>query len=181
MGLNRRGKLLLTLTAVLALLSVVGFMTLNVHSDWGFIVQHRGSRLLGMLLVAVTMGLATVVFQTITHNRILTPSLMGFDVLYVLVHSLALLLWGTEFGSHWSLEWRFMFEMAVMVAMALLLFRLLFTKARQDLTQMILVGVIFGVLCRSLSNLIARLINPSDFAVVQYASYAQFNNINTQL
>src|SRR5699024_8759738 len=86
MGLTKRGRWLLSLTAVLALGSVLGFMTLNVHSDWAFIVQYRGTRLLAMLLVALSMGLATVVFQTITHNRILTPSLMGFDVLYVLVH-----------------------------------------------------------------------------------------------
>lgn len=181
MGLTRRGKLLLSLTAVLALLSVVGFMTLNVHSDWGFIVQHRGSRLLGMVLVAVTMGLATVVFQTITHNRILTPSLMGFDVLYVLVHSLAFLLWGTEFGSHWSVEWRFIFEMAVMVAMALLLFRLLFTGAVGGLHLLILLGMVGGLLFRELADLALRVVDPSEFSIQQGSGIANFNRINLSL
>lgn len=78
MGLTRRAKLRLSVTAVLALLSIVGFMTINVQNDWIFTLQYRGGRLLGMLLVAVAMGLATLVFQTITHNRILTPSLMCF-------------------------------------------------------------------------------------------------------
>ncbi|MGP4953555.1 iron chelate uptake ABC transporter family permease subunit, partial [Psychrobacter sp. T6-1] len=50
-----------------------------------------------------------------------------------------------------------------------------------DLTRLILVGVIFGVLFRSLSALIARLINPDDFVVVQAASYAQFNTLNPKL
>lgn len=49
------------------------------------------------------------------------------------------------------------------------------------MTRLILVGVIFGVLFRSLSALIARLINPDDFVVVQSASYAQFNTVNPQL
>lgn len=181
MGLNQRAKLLLSLTALLALLSMWGFMTLNVHSDWGFIVQHRGSRLLGMLLVAVTMGLATVVFQTITHNRILTPSLMGFDVLYVLVHSLALLLWGTEFGASWPLELRFIFEMAVMVAIALVLFRLLFTGATGGLHLLILLGMVGGLLFRELADLALRVVDPSEFSIQQGAGIANFNRINLSL
>ena len=181
MGLNPRGKLLLSLTTLLALLSVLGFMTLNVQSDWTFIVQYRGSRLLGMLLVAVTMGLATVVFQTITHNRILTPSLMGFDVLYVLVHALALLLWGTELGASWPLELRFVFEVAVMVAIALLLFRWLFSDSVRGLHMLILLGMVGGLLFRELADLSLRMFDPSEFSIAQGSSVANFNRINLQL
>ena len=181
MGLNLRGKVLLSLTTLLALLSVLGFMTLNVQSDWSFIVQHRGSRLLGMLLVAVTMGLATVVFQTITHNRILTPSLMGFDVLYVLVHSLALLLWGSESGADWPLELRFIAEVAVMVAIAVLLFRLLFSNSIRGLHVLILLGMMGSLLFRELADLALRLFDPSEFSIQQGSGIANFNRINLQL
>lgn len=181
MGLNRRGKLLLGLTAILALVSVLGFMTFNVHSDWAFIVQYRGSRLLGMLLVAVTMGLATVVFQTITHNRILTPSLMGFDVLYVLVHSFALLLWTAGDGSSWPLELRFIFEVAVMVAIALLLFRLLFSDSVRGLHMLILLGMVGGLLFRELADLSLRILDPSEFSIQQGSGVANFNRINLSL
>lgn len=181
MGLNLRGRLLLGLTALLALCSVLGFMTLNVQSDWAFIVQYRGTRLLGMLLVAVTMGLATVVFQTITHNRILTPSLMGFDVLYVLVHALALVLWGTEFGSGWPLELRFILEVAVMVSIALLLFRWLFNGSVRGLHMLILLGMVGGLLFRELANLSARIFDPSEFSIQQGSGVANFNRINLQV
>src|SRR5690554_1927712 len=181
MGLNPRGKLLLSLTALLALLSVVGFMTLNVQSDWGFIMEHRGSRLLGMLLVAITMGLATVVFQTITHNRILTPSLMGFDVLYVLVQTLAVLLWGTEFGSSWPQELRFILEVVVMVAIALLLVGWLFNGSVRGLHMLILLGMVGGVLFRELADLSVRIFDPSEFSIQQGSAAANFNRINVQL
>lgn len=181
MGLNLRGRLLLGLTALLALCSVLGFMTLNVQSDWAFIVQYRGTRLLGMLLVAVTMGLATVVFQTITHNRILTPSLMGFDVLYVLVHALALVLWGTEFGSGWPLELRFILEVAVMVSIALLLFRWLFNGSVRGLHMLILLGMVGGLLFRELADLSARIFDPSEFSIQQGSGVANFNRINLQV
>lgn len=181
MGLSPRGKLLLSLTALLALLSVLGFMSLNVQSDWAFIVQYRGSRLLGMLLVAVAMGLATVVFQTITHNRILTPSLMGFDVLYVLVHAVALLLWGTEFGTGWPLELRFILEVAVMVAIALLLFRWLFSDSVRGLHILILLGMVGGLLFRELADLSLRMFDPSEFSIAQGSRVTNFNRINSQL
>ena len=181
MRLNLRGRLLLSLTVLLALCSVLGFMTLNVQSDWAFIVQYRGTRLLGMLLVAVTMGLATVVFQTITHNRILTPSLMGFDVLYVLVHALALVLWGTEFGSGWPLELRFILEVAVMVSIALLLFRWLFNGSVRGLHMLILLGMVGGLLFRELADLSARIFDPSEFSIQQGSGVANFNRINLQV
>ena len=181
MGLNLRGRLLLSLTALLALCSVLGFMTLNVQSDWAFIMQYRGTRLLGMLLVALAMGLATVVFQTITHNRILTPSLMGFDVLYVLVHALALVFWGTEFGSSWLLELRFTLEVAVMVSIALLLFRWLFNGSVRGLHMLILLGMVGGLLFRELADLSARIFDPSEFSIQQGSGVANFNRINLQL
>src|SRR5690554_6980949 len=78
------------LLAIAAVLCLLGFMTINVQTDWAFILQHRGSRLLALLLAASAIGLSTVLFQTITHSRLLTPALMGFDVLFVLVNTLVL-------------------------------------------------------------------------------------------
>lgn len=181
MGLNRRGKWFIGITALLALLSMVSFMTLNVQSEWSFIVPYRGGRLLGMVLVAVTMGLATVVFQTITHNRILTPSLMGFDVLYVLVHAIALLFWGTEYGVAAPMELRFIVEVAIMVAIALLLFHLLFNDSVRGLHVLILLGIVGGLLFRELADLALRVFDPSEFSIQQGSSFANFNRINLNL
>lgn len=181
MGLSSRGQLLVGITALLALLSIVSFMTLNVQSEWSFIVPYRGGRLLGMLLVAIAMGLATVVFQTITHNRILTPSLMGFDVLYVLVHSLALLLWGTEYGAVFPIALRFIVEITVMVAIALLLFRLLFSDSVRGLHVLILLGLVGGLLFRELADLALRVLDPSEFSIQQGSGIANFNRINQKL
>lgn len=171
----------LLVATLLFVLSVIGFMTINAHGHWDFILPLRGKKLLGLMLVGYAIGIATLLLQTLTHNPILTPYLLGYDAIYVLIQRVLVFgLGGLGYASLPLLP-KYGFEVLCMVLFSVLLFRLLFTKARQDLTQMILVGVIFGILCRSLSNLIARLINPSDFAVVQYSSYAQFNNIDTQL
>lgn len=164
--------------ALVALLGMLAFMTLNVQSDWDFILSHRGPRLLAMLLVACAIGLSTVLFQTITHSRLLTPSLMGFDVLYVLVHSLALFVWGGRQLAALPTELRFALEVLAMVLLALLLFRLLFSGAVRSLHLMILLGMLGGLLLRELSALALRVLDPTEFSIQQGRSFASFSRIN---
>ena len=163
------------------LLSALLFLTLNVHGHWDFVLPLRAKKLLALMVVGYAIGVSTLLFQTLTHNPILTPSLLGFDSLYVLLQSLLVFFLGAISFTSIDPILKFGFEIALMFGASLLLFKVLFSKASQDLTRLILVGVIFGVLFRSLSALVARLINPDDFVVVQSASYAQFNTVNPQL
>lgn len=167
--------------SVLALLCVVGFMTLNVQTDWAFILEYRGSRLLALLLTACAIGISTVLFQTITHSRLLTPALMGFDVLYVLVNTLVLLVWGGSELAAWPPALRFALQVLVMVGLALLLFRLLFSGSVRSLHLMILLGMLAGMLFRELSELAARVLDPSEFGISTGVPQASFRRINTQL
>ncbi|MGM8871491.1 iron chelate uptake ABC transporter family permease subunit [Psychrobacter sp. 2Y5] len=167
--------------AVILVLSAALFLTLNVHGHWDFALPLRGKKLLALIVVGYAIGVSTLLFQTLTHNPILTPSLLGFDSLYVLLQSLLVFFLGAISFTSISPVLKFGLELGLMFGASLLLFKLLFSKSSQDLTRLILVGVIFGVLFRSLSALVARLINPDDFVVVQSASYAQFNTVNPQL
>jgi iron complex transport system permease protein len=40
-------------------------------------------RLVALVQVGVAVAVSTVVFQTVTANRVLTPQIMGLDALYV--------------------------------------------------------------------------------------------------
>lgn len=181
---NRKAKLINKPIAILLLIlavSITGFMTLNVNGHWDFALQLRGKKLLALITVGYAIGVSTLLFQTLTHNPILTPSLLGFDSLYVLIQSCLVFFLGALSYSTTSPLLKFGFELVLMIAASLLLFRLLFTKTSQDLTRLILVGVVFGILFRSLSSLIARLINPDDFMTIQDSSYASFNTVNFTL
>lgn len=162
------------------MISSVLFLTLGV-SDWGFALPLRGTKLLALMTVGFAIGTSTLLFQTLTHNPILTPALLGFDALYVLIKSLMVFFLGVASLSSIPRLAQFALEVGLMLGLSLMLFRLLFTKHSQDLTRLILVGVVFGVLFRSLSSLVARMISPDEFVTIQSASYAQFNTINTQV
>lgn len=170
-----------SIAAIILLISMTLFLTLNVNGYWDFALPLRGKKLLALMVVGYAIGVSTLLFQTLTHNPILTPSLLGFDSLYVLLQSLLVFFLGAISFTSINPITKFTLEIVLMFGASLLLFRLLFSKSSQDLTRLILVGVIFGVLFRSLSALVARLINPDDFVVVQSASYAQFNTVNPQL
>ncbi len=170
-----------SVAALVLLISAILFLTVNVHGHWDFALPLRGKKLLALMVVGYAIGISTLLFQTLTHNPILTPSLLGFDSLYVLLQSLLVFFLGAISFTSLNPIAKFSLEIVLMFGASLLLFKLLFSKSSQDLTRLILVGIIFGVLFRSLSALIARLINPDDFVVVQSASYAQFNTVNPQL
>ncbi len=77
----------------LLLVSSVLFLTLGV-TDWEFALALRGKKLLALLTVGFAIGTSTLLFQTLTHNPILTPALLGFDALYVLIKSLLVFFFG---------------------------------------------------------------------------------------
>ena len=70
------------------LVSCVLFMTLNVKGDWDFVLNLRLTKLAALLMVAYAVGVSTQLFQTLTNNPILTPSILGFDSLYVFLQTL---------------------------------------------------------------------------------------------
>lgn len=172
----------LVLLLVLLLLSATAFMLWQAQGSWSFLLPFRGKKLLALMLVGTAIAVATVVFQTLTHNRILTPSIMGLDALYLLVQIVAVAVLGGGGGySQLDLRWRFLFDVLLMSGAAWLLFGVLLRYFSRDLLRLLLIGVIFGIFCRSLTSLFARLLSPEDYAVFQGAAFAQFNAIDDTL
>lgn len=166
---------------LLLVISCALFLTLNAQGNWDFVLELRGKKLLALLLVAYSVGVSTLLFQTLTHNPILTPAILGFDSLYVFLQTLLIAVLGSVGYTALPLMGKFVFELAAMMIGSLLLFQMLLRQGGRDLARMILIGVIFGILFRSLSSLLQRLIDPEEFAVAQANMFASFNTVNTQL
>ena len=169
------------LVAGLLLVSCTLFLTLNANGNWDFILPLRATKLASLLLVAYAVGVSTLLFQTLTNNPILTPSILGFDSLYIFLQTLLVAVLGGVGYTHLPPLGKFGFELAAMVGGSLLLFQMLLRQGGRDLVRMILIGVIFGILFRSLSSLLQRLIDPEEFAVAQAYTFASFNSVNQQM
>jgi iron complex transport system permease protein len=166
--------------ALLALASVVAFMTIGLRGNLGFVLGLRAIRLAALVEVAVAISVSTVLFQTITANRILTPSIMGIDALYLFAQIMLVFLFGGLAYATLDAGWKFAVEIAALMALSCALI-LPMLRSGLDMGLMLLAGVVLGVLFRSLHSLIARVIDPNDFAVVQGMSYVNFNDVNADL
>ena len=78
MHANHKRTLTLSILLVLALVSLGLFLAWDLPKAWQWALERRAYIAGGLIVVATSIGLSTVLFQTITANRILTPSLMGF-------------------------------------------------------------------------------------------------------
>ncbi|SNR85712.1 iron chelate uptake ABC transporter family permease subunit [Puniceibacterium sediminis] len=156
------------------------FLTLGARGDWGFILAFRGQKLLALTVVAAAVAVSTMVFQTITANRILTPAIMGFDALYVLIQTMLVFTLGGAGAFALKGMPMFALETALMIGAAGILFGIMLRRS-EDLNRMVLTGIVLGILLRSLSGLLSRLIDPSEYAYVMASSYAQFTNVEGDL
>ncbi|MFV1528415.1 MULTISPECIES: iron chelate uptake ABC transporter family permease subunit [unclassified Phaeobacter] len=172
----------LLLLAGLLMGAAVGFVGWGLPWSEGvpsrYILGLRMTKLAGLLCVGAAVGLATVLFQTLSQNRILTPSIMGFDALFLLTQSVLVAVFGLAGMVQLSGFAGFALDTAVMMAAALLLFTSLLRRTRGDIQLLILVGVVIAVLLRTLAGFLQRLMDPSAFAVVQGRMFAQFGSID---
>lgn len=178
---NRASIRFLAATAALCLVVCILFMTVGAKGSWSFILPFRGAKLLAMLLVAYAIAVSTVLFQTVSNNRILSPSIMGFDALYALIQTCLVFMFGAQTVTAIDPRLMFAVECAIMVLFSCLLYRWLFSGAVRSLHTLILVGLIFGILFRSFSGFLQRVIDPNDFIVLQDRLFASFNNVDPNL
>ena len=158
----------------IALFCVFFFMTFNLKGNISYILTHRAWIVLTMILVAFSAATSTLLFQTVTNNRILTPSIMGFESLFVLIQTVVIFFIDAQGIPYIGIVGKFIFESSLLILFSLFLYRGLFTKLKQNLHLVLLIGIILGTLFRSFSNLLQRLMTPTEFAVLQSRIFATF-------
>ena len=169
---------------VLALLAIVfillyGFYDIKGGFDYAF--PKRMIRIAAMVVTGCAIAFSTVVFQTITQNRILTPSVMGLDSMYEVVQTLIFFFAGSM--SVWVLNKYLNFGAAIlaMVLFALILYRFLFKANKHPIYLLLLIGMIIGTLLGSLVTFLQVLIDPVEYLSLQNLLFASFSNIKPDL
>ena len=91
----RRARQVIVVLAAVAVVLALVFMVYDLRGSLSYALELRTRRLAALAIVGVCLGASAVMFHTITHNRILTPSMIGFDALYVLIQISAAYAFGT--------------------------------------------------------------------------------------
>mgnify|MGYP000975954110 FL=1 len=174
-----KAKLWIAAGALVAVIALYLFWQMG--GSWQFALNLRYVKVLAILVVACCVAYSSVAFQTITHNRILTPSIMGFESVYLLIQTIVVFVYGDNTYRVLSDWGNFAISIIGMVGFAFLLYLLIYKRGKDNLYLLLLVGVVTGILFNSLSSFMQLLIDPNDFFIVQGKMFASFNKINRNL
>ena len=144
------------------------------------IAQMRGTSIVVMAVVAFCQAIATVSFQTVTENRIITPSIMGFEALYVTVQTAGVYFFGIAGLVALQGNVQFVMQIAIMVGLSVLLYGWLLSGRYANLQVMLLIGIIIGGGLGSVSAFMQRLLTPSEFDVLTAQMFGSVSNADPE-
>ena len=171
---------LLALTG-LAVAVVTVFLLTDLPGSWEYALGLRARTIAGMVIATAAVGAATVLFQTITSNRILTPGIMGFDAVFLAIQTVVAFAIGPALLVSAPPLASWLVELALMSGSIVLLYWWLFARRRLDLHVIVLAGLVLGVLFRSVTGFLQRLLDPDTFAILQNLTFASFTSVDRDL
>ncbi|MGO1924454.1 MAG: iron chelate uptake ABC transporter family permease subunit [Brachybacterium tyrofermentans] len=182
---RRRYWIVLGTLAVLAaafalgLLAIGNPMPIGSRGFW-LIAELRATSLVVMGVAAFCQATATIAFQTVTGNRIITPSIMGFESLYTAIQTTAVYTLGVAGVVALQGTGQFLIQVALMVAMSVLLYGWLLRGKYANLQVMLLIGIVLGGGLGSVSSFMQRLLTPSEFDVLTARLFGSVTNASVE-
>ena len=180
--MKTKDKRSIIILSVLVLVLVSSFLFIGVNSiNFKYALYRRIPKIYAMILTGGAIGFSSLIFQTVTNNRILTPSILGIDSLYVLLQTTVVFLLGSSSAIMSNGNMNFIISIVAMLLFSSLMYKFIFKKGSKNIFTLLLVGVVCGTLFESLTTFMQVLIDPVEFQMVQDKMQASFNNINTDL
>lgn len=174
----RQVRLKVIILGLLTLFAIGLFLTFHTYGNWSFALPLRGKKILAFVVVGILTSFSTIAFQTLTQNHFLTPSILGFDSLYVLVQTILFFFLGQSRQGDPTL---FVINVCLMVFFSVLIFSTLLKKDKQDLFLLLMVGMILGTLFKSMSTFLQVLMDPNEYDKLQGKLFASFSNVDVSL
>lgn len=179
---DKRAIKIIVILVILALLAISLFLFHGLNeNNFDFNFPRRMRKIAAMLLVSICIGYSSVTFQTITENRILTPSVMGLDSLYMFIQSFVVFLFGAKQLALMDSSLQFLLSVGAMMLAAWLIYQLVFHGENRNVYTLVLVGMIMGTFFQGISTFLQMMIDPNEFAVLQGKMFATFKNVNENL
>ena len=157
--------------AVLAL----AFLLIGANFDIDYVIPKRLARLAAIAIGGVCVAVSSIVFQTIAGNRILTPAVMGYEAVYLLLQSLLILVMGMHSLVLLGQNGNFVLSIALMLAYSWAIHYWLFKDGRNNVYLLLLLGFVLTMVIGTFTQFIQLRISPGEFAILQGFSQASFN------
>lgn len=181
MKIRQNNYIVLSILLILALLSTTVYLAMNTHGNINFAFYIRVPKVLAFLVVATCISFATISFQTMTENHLLTPSIIGIDSLYVLFQTVTVFFFSYRSILNSNQVINFIVSTLLVVLASSCLFYLFFKKYPGRILIMVLFGNILGILTNSLNQFLQVIMDPNEFTLTMSRTITSFNQVNTDL
>ncbi len=174
-----RNKLIIL--GLLTLLTFLFFGTYNLGSNIDYVLPRRLLKMATILIVGIAVGYSSLIFQTITNNKILTPSIMGYESIFILFQTLIVFFYGDKTFKVLNQLDNFFIAIGLMLIFSFILYFILFRKGKNNIYHLLLIGLVLGTLFGTLSQFIQIIIDPNEFSMLESSLFVSFNKMNESL
>jgi len=159
---------------VLVLALATAFLFVRSGFDFGYVIPKRMARLAAMLIGGVCIAWSSIAFQTITGNRILTPAIMGYEAIYLLLQSLLILFMGTQSLVVLGANGNFFLSVLLMLGYSWVIHRWLFRDGRNNVYLLLLLGLVLTMVIGTFTQFVQLKVSPGEFSILLGFSQASF-------
>lgn len=171
--------------SVLALVAATAYMLTDVNFAneklFLYAMKIRTPKLIVMILTAFAIGGASIVFQSVINNRIVTPCLLGMNSLYTLIHTAVVFFAGSSSILAANANLSFAADLIIMGVTATLIYSYFFKKTKHNVLYVLLIGTVLTSLFSSIQTTLTRVMDPNEYDNLLNTLVASFSNINTEI
>ena len=175
----------LLIMVVLAALAAAAYMLVEVNFEnqklFAYAMKIRTPKLIALLITAFAIGGASIVFQSVINNTIVTPCLLGMNSLYTLIHTAIVFFSGAGSLLATNANLAFAADLVLMGAVATVVYSYLFKKTKHNVLYVLLIGTVLSSFFSSIQTTLTRVMDPNEYDSLLATLVASFSNINSEI
>ena len=172
----------LVILAVLVLLAAVAYLLVEVNPKYfSYAMSLRVPKLIVMLIAAFAIGGASLVFQSVINNTIVTPCLLGMNSLYTLIHTAVVFVAGSGSILAVNANLSFAVDLVIMGVSATVIYGYLFKKTNYNVLYVLLIGTVLTSFFGSIQSTLTRVMDPNEYDALLTTLVASFSNVNSEI
>lgn len=179
----RKNIIKLIVIALIAIIIVAAFLFIGVkfhnHKLLRYAMKLRIPKVIAMIITAFAIGAATIIFQSVINNTIVTPCLLGMNALYTLIHTSVVFVLGSGSILFTNDNFSFLVDLVLMGIIATVVYSWLFKMTGHNVLYVLLVGTVLTSFFSSIQSTLTRVMDPNEYDTLLTSLVASFSNINS--
>mgnify|MGYP002433744241 CR=1 FL=1 len=173
----RKNIIKLIVIALIAIIIVAAFLFIGVKFHNHKLLRYA----MKLRITAFAIGAATIIFQSVINNTIVTPCLLGMNALYTLIHTSVVFVLGSGSILFTNDNLSFLVDLVLMGIIATVVYSWLFKMTGHNVLYVLLVGTVLTSFFSSIQSTLTRVMDPNEYDTLLTSLVASFSNINSEI